>query len=211
MKQNRLICSRPRPLNTFLPPLERQCNSLRRFTVTREACLSLIRAHSSNAPGIGRANLRVCHRSSAIKHSHPGDVVTLHYKGAVSGCVPLIPSVVFQIDNSATLNYSGYMLRVYCKDVEMIKIKTKRPCELIETEEFSVSWTLLGDPSRADGRLDEVLHHIATEPESFPVVDWPNIRMALITDLDGSIGVFFRRIPDSQRIELLRSQVKNTN
>jgi hypothetical protein len=93
----------------------------------------------------------------------------------------------------------------------MCKRKTNKPCELIETEEFAVSWTLIGDPSRADGRLEELLHHIATEPESFPVVDWPNTRMALTTDLDGSIGIFFRQMPNSQRIELLHSQVKNVN
>lgn len=40
MKKNRLICSRLRPLTTFLPPLERQCIPLRRFTATREACVA---------------------------------------------------------------------------------------------------------------------------------------------------------------------------
>jgi hypothetical protein len=168
MKQNRLICSRLRLLTTFLPPLERQCISLRRFTATREACLSNIFA--------------------------------------------VFP--IFQIDSPATPNYclaQTAKLRVRCEDTKMCKRKTKKPCELIETEEFSVSWTLIGDPSRADGRLEELLHHIATEPESFPVVDWPNTRMALTTDLDGSIGIFFRRMPNSQRIELLRSQVKNAN
>jgi hypothetical protein len=40
MKQNRLICSQLRLLTTFLPPLERQCIPLRRFTAIREAYLS---------------------------------------------------------------------------------------------------------------------------------------------------------------------------
>lgn len=152
-----------RPLTPFLPPLERQCIPLRRFTVTREAYLS----------------------------------TSLQF---------------FQIDSPATPNYClCHKLRVHCEDVCMCKRKTNKPCELIETEEFAVSWTLIGDPSRADGRLEELLHHIATEPESFPVVDWPNTRMALTTDLDGSIGIFFRQMPNSQRIELLHSQVKNVN
>ena len=44
MKQNRLICSRLRLLTTFVPPLQRQCIPLRRFTATREASLSKIYA-----------------------------------------------------------------------------------------------------------------------------------------------------------------------
>ncbi|MCI0541271.1 MAG: hypothetical protein L0Z50_39225 [Verrucomicrobiales bacterium] len=90
----------------------------------------------------------------------------------------------------------------------MYKSKIESACELIEAEEFALTWTLVAEPTRADGKLENLLHRIALAPESFPVVVWPNTRMALLIDEDGSVGVFFRILANSQQIELLRSLVK---
>jgi hypothetical protein len=80
---------------------------------------------------------------------------------------------------------------------------------IVESEEFALTWTLIGDPMQADAKLEALLHRIAIRAESFPVVVWPNERMAMITGNGNSIGVFFRIIPNVKRVELLRLLVKN--
>jgi hypothetical protein len=81
--------------------------------------------------------------------------------------------------------------------------------QLLESEEFSLAATRIGDPQEVDAALEELLHKIACKPQSFPVVVWPNERMAALEIRGSSIGVFFRIIHNSLQVELLRSLVKN--
>lgn len=80
---------------------------------------------------------------------------------------------------------------------------------IVESEEFALTWTLIGDPMEADAELEGLLHRIAVRAESFPVVVWPNERMATLSNNGKSIGVFFRIIPSVKQVELLRLLLKN--
>jgi hypothetical protein len=80
---------------------------------------------------------------------------------------------------------------------------------IVESEQFSLTWTLIGDPMQADAELEDVLNRIAVRPEIFPIVVWPNERMATVIHNSKSIGVFFRITPNVKEVELLRLLVKN--
>jgi hypothetical protein len=80
---------------------------------------------------------------------------------------------------------------------------------IVESEEFALTWTLIGDPMQADAELEGLLHRVAVRGESFPVVVWPNERMATLSNNGKSIGIFFRILPNIKQVELLRLLVKN--
>lgn len=80
---------------------------------------------------------------------------------------------------------------------------------IVESEEFALTLTLIGDPEEADSELDGLLHRIAARAESFPIAVWPNERMAPLFNNGKSIGVFFRIIPTAKQVELLRLLLKN--
>ena len=80
---------------------------------------------------------------------------------------------------------------------------------IVESEEFALTWTLIGDPIQADTELEGVLQSIAVRAESFPVVVWPNERMATLSNNGKTIDVFFRIIPKVKQVELLRLMLKN--
>lgn len=79
---------------------------------------------------------------------------------------------------------------------------------LIESEEFTLALTLVGEPIKADEKLADILFRIATDPESFRIVLYPNERMATRKIGRLTIVIFFRILPDANHIELLRPLLK---
>ena len=79
---------------------------------------------------------------------------------------------------------------------------------IIESEEFALGWTLIDDPARSDAKLERLLYGIAIRAESFPIIVYPNERMAMIKNSRQTIGVFFRIMPSTNEVELLRLLLK---
>lgn len=81
--------------------------------------------------------------------------------------------------------------------------------QVVWSDTFVFGTTLLGDPSRADALLEDVVSEMAIHPYSFPLIDWPDKRMALVSTTDLSIGIFFRVLPNDIAVELLWLTIKS--
>jgi hypothetical protein len=79
---------------------------------------------------------------------------------------------------------------------------------LVESDQFDLARTLIDEPGKADAKLEELLYSIAIRAESFPVYVYPNERMATTKNSRQTIGVFFRIMPNTNQIELLRLLLK---
>jgi hypothetical protein len=90
--------------------------------------------------------------------------------------------------------------------LKMLKMKVY---QIIESEEFSLTATRIGDPEEVDVVLQELCIRLSYQPKSFPIAAWPNERMALRQIGKSSVGIFFRIIHNSRQVELLRSVIKN--
>jgi len=86
---------------------------------------------------------------------------------------------------------------------------SRRARQIVESDGFVFSKALLGDPVQADDLLFDFVSEIAVCPYSFPLVVWPDTRMALISTAKKSVGVFFRVWPDDVTVELLLLVIKS--
>jgi hypothetical protein len=80
--------------------------------------------------------------------------------------------------------------------------------QIVESDGFVFSKALLGNPMLADSLLSDIVTDIAFRPYSFPLVVWPDTRMALISPADMSIGIYFQVWPDDVNVELLLLAIK---
>ena len=79
---------------------------------------------------------------------------------------------------------------------------------LVESDEFDLERTLIDEPAKADAKLEDLFCRISVRAESFPIVVYPNERMAMIKNSGQTIAVFFRIMPNTNQVEISRLLLK---
>jgi hypothetical protein len=174
-----------RPLITFLPSLEKQyrCSKIEVARTISGFCTSYL----------GAATLRRF-KLYAKRLFQPFSQFFIFY---------LKPLTSKPSSGPMALAFKKLTLRVSLK---MLKMKVY---QIIESEEFSLTATRIGDPEEVDVMLQELYVKLSCWPKSFPIAAWPNERMARRAIGKSSVGIFFRIIHGSFQVELLRSVIKD--
>lgn len=80
---------------------------------------------------------------------------------------------------------------------------------VVESEAFSLCCGLIGDSQFTDEVLENLISDIAAEPDAFPIVSYPTIRMGCVETKRYLVAVFFRANIPLGQVELLWATVKN--
>jgi hypothetical protein len=176
-RQNRVSSSWLRPLTTFLPSFERHCN------------FSNVKLGSRNQNCGSQFNICII------------SLRRLGFNAKLSGQSPTVNLRNKSIDNQRVSGYlSSSMLTLLASPKP--QESNFLGFEIVESEEFLFSKTLIGEADKVDVEIDNLICDMAQKPDSFRIVDLQNTRMAVIRVKNHSFAVFFRIISSLKQIEL---------